>query len=97
MSLKPHGTYAGWNRHVKSRETPCEPCAEAQREYQRERRRRHGSGFDYRAKSVTVPNTLFAELYLNAPIELQDRVDKEIGATRINRCVRLFDAQENAS
>lgn len=97
MSLKPHGTYAAWNRHMRAHEAPCEPCAEAAREYQRERRLRHGPGFNYRSKSVTVPNTLLAELYLNAPIELQDRVDKEIGANRINRCVRLFDSQGAAS
>jgi len=34
------GTYAGWNQHVKLRESPCEPCREAQRIYMRSWRER---------------------------------------------------------
>lgn len=40
VEREPCGTYAAWRRHKKNRETACEPCAEAVREYERTRPRR---------------------------------------------------------
>jgi hypothetical protein len=34
---QPHGTWAAYKRHRKAGEVPCEPCAEANRRYWRER------------------------------------------------------------
>ena len=41
------GSYAAWNRHMKLWETPCEPCKDAARRYQRGRRLRKTSGRAY--------------------------------------------------
>jgi WhiB family transcriptional regulator, redox-sensing transcriptional regulator len=45
-SLRPEircGTASGYRRHRSRAEEPCEPCCEAQRVYERERRRRRVS------------------------------------------------------
>ena|SRR5690606_31615 len=41
-----HGTYAGYRRHLKHDEKPCDPCARARADY--DRKRRYGlSSSDY--------------------------------------------------
>lgn len=57
-----HGTYAGFQRHRKARESPCDPCRLARNEYYAEYRRRraaNGGGrlggaavFGRRARSI---------------------------------------------
>ncbi|MGX7727562.1 hypothetical protein [Rhodococcus sp. 5G237] len=90
------GTVSGYERHLRERTTTCEPCKTARREYQREWRARGGVQVPTRTKAINVPKMLLAEMYLNSPIELQERIEKELGRRRIDTLVRLFDAQENA-
>jgi len=86
------GTTSGYERHRRNNETPCDHCATARREYQQEWRAR-GGVIQHHTRSVRVPKMLLAEMYLNAPFELQERIEKELGQRRIDTLVRQFDAQ----
>lgn len=35
------GSYAGWSAHARHQESPCDPCREARREYNRLLKRKH--------------------------------------------------------
>ena len=41
MSEDNCGTYAGWNRHARNNEPPCDQCRQAQRDYMAEYRSRN--------------------------------------------------------
>ncbi|MCK8674129.1 hypothetical protein M1M07_23835 [Rhodococcus sp. HM1] len=41
---------------------------------------------------MRVPAIDFAELYLAAPIELQDRLDKRLGTITIDALIKAYDA-----
>lgn len=89
------GTTSGYERHRRNNETPCHHCATARREYQREWRSR---GVLYQhTRGIVVPKLLLAEMYLNAPYELQERIEAELGRRRIDQLVKLYDANEVAA
>lgn len=37
-ALKPCGTYAAYRRHLRAKETPCEPCKQASRDQKNQRK-----------------------------------------------------------
>ena len=39
-----------------------------------------------------IPMQVFADLYLNAPLEVQNRVDTAVGIDRVDRAVRQYDS-----
>ncbi|MCR8695557.1 hypothetical protein NWP13_23795 [Rhodococcus pyridinivorans] len=82
------GTVAGYMRHIRLYgEQPCDTCKTARADYDRERR----------ANNVTIPKLLLAEMYLNAPIAVQERVEKTVGQDVIDQLVQAFDANEVAA
>jgi len=90
------GTHAGYRKHRRNNEPTCDECRRFKADYARER------GYN-RAKvrpttqAVYVPKLLLAEMYLNAPIELQKRIDRALGQRRMDQLVELYDAQEMAA
>lgn len=38
LDIPEHGTYSGYARHIRKKETPCRPCLDARGHYQREYR-----------------------------------------------------------
>jgi hypothetical protein len=91
------GTTSGYMRHYKRGETPCDPCKAAHRLYRIQRRHERGPEPSSGTSTVRVPKLLLAEMYLHAPMELQDRVDTTLGRQRVDQLVRLYDAQEGAA
>lgn len=91
------GTTSGYERHRRLHEPICDSCAKARREYQQQWRERGGRSLQHFTRSIQVPKLLLAEMYLNVPLELQERIEKELGQRRIDTLVRLYDTQESAA
>ena len=98
MSLQPPvhnesacGTYSGYTTHYRHGQTPCEPCRKARRDYELRCRaiKRSKKMLD---NGVTVNAVMFAELYLAAPVPLQDQIDRHLGADTIDAIVKAHDA-----
>jgi len=85
------GTSSGYTIHHRRGESPCGPCLAARRDYDRRRWavKRASVAIE---DGVRVPAIDFAELYLAAPIELQDRLDKRLGTITIDALIKAYDA-----
>lgn len=91
------GTVAGARAHYSRGEKVCDECRAADHQYRRAARERNGPEYDSRTKGLVVRKEMLAELYLNVDLELQQRVEQEIGIARIDAIVALFDQMEEAS
>lgn len=98
MSLQPPvhnestcGTYSGYTTHYRHGQKPCAPCRDARRDYELRRRaiKRSKKLIEH---GVTVPAVTFAELYLAAPVPLQDQIDRHLGADTIDALIKAHDA-----
>ena len=48
------------------------------------------------AKNIQIPVEMFAELYLTAPPETQERIEQHYGITTVDRLVERYDQQAAA-
>ncbi|QBI97737.1 hypothetical protein SEA_DOGFISH_48 [Gordonia phage Dogfish] len=74
--------------HRERGEKPCELCADAHRRSEQARAIRAG-----RRPRVTIRTGLLAWLYLTAPVEVQRRVEAELGDNVCDALVDAFDRQ----
>lgn len=84
------GTYSGYTSHYQRGETPCAACKAARLDYDRRRRatKRTAALIE---DGVTVPSIMLAELYLAAPISLQDRLDQHLGTDLVDALIKAHD------
>lgn len=82
------GTLPGYYLHARRKEPRCQPCKDAAAAYARRRRK-------IRADRVNtkVNRVLLAELFLNAPIRLQERLEAELGRETVDEMVEMFDKE----
>jgi hypothetical protein len=78
------GTLSGYYLHVRRKEPRCQPCKDAMAAESRRRTRERRSW-------VKVDRVLLAELFLNAPIFLQERLEGELGRKKVDEMVEVFD------
>jgi len=96
---QPCGTYAAYRRHLRRRETPCEPCAEANRRDTNQRYRlKHGrsrpTGLDPQlVDSFLRDEALWEDLSVDERIEAARRMDANgVARNVIARRTRLNSA-----
>ncbi|MBH0121535.1 hypothetical protein I0Q12_19280 [Rhodococcus sp. CX] len=84
------GTNSGYHTHLRRGEKACDPCKAAHTDYQRRANavRRSKKLID---QGVTVQAVTFAELYLAAPVPLQNRLDHQLGADIIDALIKAHD------
>ncbi|RJO69810.1 hypothetical protein D5S18_28330 [Nocardia panacis] len=84
------GTDAGYHRHYRRDEQPCERCREAHNESARKRRRErprlHGRG-----KVVVIDAHLFTGMYLDTTPTRQIEIEAALGRDNVDRLVAQFD------
>ncbi|WP_067565943.1 hypothetical protein [Nocardia acidivorans] len=84
------GSDAGYHRHYRRDERPCEWCREAHNASARKRRRArpqlHGRG-----KAVVVDAYLFTAMYLDTTPDRQVEVEAVLGRAAIDRLVQQYD------
>lgn len=66
--LRPHGTATAYKRHVKRGEEPCDPCIDAIRIYDRDRKRRQR----IEAQKVDGQRPLLASVPTDCTVEVDD-------------------------
>lgn len=66
------GTYAGYARHHRQGEAPCDPCRDAAREYQRAYRATHSGTTDANRRGNRLRWKAMAELRRRHPGEYMD-------------------------
>ena len=79
------GTIAGYHTHIRWKEKTCDSCRLAAAAYERDRAAAR------RKKFIQIERALVAELYLNAPISLQERLERELGRKKVDEMVEVFD------
>ncbi|MDV2474208.1 hypothetical protein F8M49_29945 [Rhodococcus zopfii] len=97
MSLQPPvrnrvtcGTNSGYHIHRRNGQKACDDCRAAHTDYQRRTAvvKRSKKLID---NGVTVPAITFAELYLAAPVPLQDRIDRHLGTDLVDALIKAHD------
>ena len=81
------GTDAGYHRHHRRREQPCQWCRDAHAVATKARRNRQG----LRDGRVLVDAALFAAMYLETSVERQLQVEKALGRSAVDKLVARFD------
>ncbi|MCU1647119.1 MAG: hypothetical protein JWN03_7394 [Nocardia sp.] len=84
------GTDAGYHRHYRREERPCEWCREAHSASARKRRQNQPPLFG-RGKVVVVDAHLFTGMYLDTTPDRQVEVEAALGREAIDRLVERFD------
>lgn len=80
------GTLSGYYLHARRKEPRCQPCKDAMAAHARKTRPSRAD-----QTSVKVDRLLLAELFLNAPIRLQERLEAELGRGKVDEMVEVFD------
>lgn len=78
------GTTAGYHRHIRWKNTPCDPCRQAMNAAARERRA-------VLKGCLPVERRVLAELYLGAEIRLQEKLERKFGSDVLDAIVLEFD------
>jgi len=84
------GTDAGYYRHYRRAEQPCEWCREAHNESARKRRQNRPRLFG-RGTVVVVDAHLFTGMYLDTTPDRQVEAEAALGRAAIDRLVERFD------
>lgn len=97
MSLQPPvhnpatcGTNSGYHIHLRNGQKACDECRAAHTDYQRRTAvvKRSKKLID---NGVTVPAVMFAELYLAAPVPLQNSIDRHLGPDIVDALIKALD------
>ncbi len=81
------GTDAGYHRHHRRREQPCQWCRDAHAAAVRSRRNRQG----LRDGRILVDASLFAAMYLETSVARQLDAEQALGRRAIDQLVAQFD------
>lgn len=91
--IKKHGTCYGYQQHRRRDEEPCPACRKAKADYQKKWYAEHGKDPHPAVRSHMIPAVLLAELYLNAPIDVQRKVEKQYDRKKLEHAVKLYDRE----
>lgn len=72
-----HGTYAGFMRHYRRKETPCEPCRQARNTYMARYRESHPDAYDYDKRMTNARSRALWRLAKQYPQEFRKFFDEE--------------------